>query len=265
MAKIIKKGYQLEEKYYAIKQKQADKRAKNIRILGIFAFVFIMIYFIIVKVSVVADIFLINFIPLTVCIGVVLLIVALVCFSDNISSCVNTDILVSGISGERIATQVLSMLPDDYTVFQNVIVSYGNKKSEIDNIVVGKSGVFIIEVKNHNGHIVGNLGDICWTQHKVGCGGMPYTNEIYNPVKQVGTHIYRLSNYLRHEGVNTYIQGMVYFVNKNCQLSLTGNSDIFVYSSYDCKEDEICDQILLGNSNLDFRSIDCICKLIDQL
>ena len=264
MAKIIKKGNQLEEEYYAIKQERVDKIANNTRVLGKAVFASIVIYGAAITASVIADIFSVAFMPLTICLGVVLLIAVAVYFSDDISES-DTDILVSGINGERIATKVLSTLPDGYTVFQDVIVTYDNKKSEIDNIVVGRSGVFIVEVKNHNSHIKGDMKDIYWTQHKVGRGGTPYTDKMYNPVKQVGTQIYCLANYLRQNGVNTYIEGMVYFANITCLVSLTGNSDISVYSSSDSDEDRLCRRILSGNHNLDLRSINHICKLIGRL
>ena len=264
MAKIIKKGNQLEEKYYAIKQEQSNKDAKNTRAFCKMAFTFIMIYGAAIIVSIIADIFSMAFVPLTMCLVFVLIIAVCVCFWDDISES-NTDILAAGIDGERIATKVLSTLPNGYTVFQDVIVTYDNKKSEIDNIVVGRSGVFIVEVKNHNSNIVGDLNDIYWVQHKVGRGGTTYTDEMYNPVKQVGTQIYCLANYLRQNGVNTYIEGMVYFANKACLLSLTGNCDISVYSSADSDEERLCRRILSGNHNLHLRSINHICKLISQL
>lgn len=242
------------------------KIVRKIRTLGKIAVVLIIIYFIIVIVSVVTDIFSIVFIPLTVCMGFIWLITVMVCLSAGISGSVNTDILASGISGERVAAEVLvNTLPDSYTVFQNVIVTHNNKKSEIDNIVVGKSGVYIVEVKNHNGHIVGNVEDVHWMQHKVGRGGTPYANEMYSPVKQVGTHIYCLANYLRQNGVNTYIEGMVYFANRTCQLSLTGESVISVYASSGSGEEQLCRRILSGNHKLDIGCINYICELINQL
>ena len=84
---------------------------------------------------------------------------------------------------------------------------------------------------------------------------MPYTYEMYNLVKQIGTQIYRLANYLRQNGVNTYIEGMVYFANKSCWLSLTGNCDIPVCSSSDSDENRLCRQILSGDHNLNLISI----------
>ena len=264
MAKIIKKGNQLEEEYYAIKQERVDKIAKNTRAFCKAALAFIMIYGATIIVGIIAGVFSIVFMPLTMCLGFVLLIAACVYFGYDISKN-DIDILAAGINGERIATKVLSTLPDGYFVFQNVIITYDNKKSEIDNIVVGRSGVFIVEIKNHNSHIEGDLKDIYWTQHKVGRGGTPYTDEMYNPVKQVGTQIYCLANYLRQNGVNTYIEGMVYFANKTCLVSLTGNSNISVYSSSNSDEDRLCRQILSGNHNLDLRGINHICKLISQV
>lgn len=264
MAKIIKKGNQLEKEYYAIKQERVDKIAKNTRAFCKAAFASILIYGATITISVIADIFSVAFIPLTMCLGFVLLIAACVYFGYNIPES-DTDILAAGINGERIATEVLSTLPDGYTVFQDVIVTYDNKKSEIDNIIVGRSGVFIVEIKNHNSHIEGDVKDIYWTQRKVGRGGTPYTDEMYNPVKQVGTQIYCLANYLRQNGVNTYVEGMVYFANKTCSVSLTGNSDISVYSSSNSDEDRLCGQILSGNHSLDLKSINRICKLISRL
>lgn len=265
MAKIIRKGHQLEEEYYAIKREQADKKARNIRSFRKVTFALILIYAVAITISVLTDIVLNIFLPMTLCFVVVWLIIAPVCLSNDASRYKNTDILVSGIYGERNAAKVLAGLPDSYTVFQNVKVSYGNKTSEIDNIVVGKSGVFIIEVKNHNSHIIGDLKDTYWIQHKVGRGGTPYTNQVYNPVKQVGTHIYCLANYLRQNGINIHIEGMVYFVNEACVLSLTGNSAISVYSRYYREEELLCRKILSGNYNLDWNSIKHICKLLNQL
>ena len=141
MAKIISKGNQLEEEYHAIKQEQADKSAKNMRTLCKATFAFIMICGASIMVSVITDTFAIVFLTLTVCLVFLLLIAVFVCLGGSISKYADEDILVSGMYGEKIATKVLATLPDDYTVFQNTRVTYGDKKSEVDNIVVGRSGV----------------------------------------------------------------------------------------------------------------------------
>ena len=76
---------------------------------------------------------------------------------------------------------------------------------------MGENGVFVIETKNHNGTIVGNTADERWTQHKVGQKGGQYSKDMYSPVKQVGTHVFRLSKFLKQNGINVWVQGIVYF------------------------------------------------------
>lgn len=265
MAKIIRKGNQLEEEYYAIEQERTEKNAQAMRLFGKITLVSIIVYGVAVAFGILADMLSIIFIPLTVCFGFILIIVLCICSTGGVSGNKNTDILISGMTGERIAAEVLATLPDDYVVFQDVVVTYDGKSNEIDNIVVGRSGVFIVEVKNHNGNIIGDCKDTYWTQYKVGRGGTPYTKEMYNPTKQVGSHIYRLANYLRKNGMNTYIEGMVYFTNANCVVEITGNSNVSVYSRFASEEELLCRQILTGSHNLDLRSINQICRLISQL
>lgn len=118
-----------------------------------------------------------------------------------------------GIKGEEEALSLVSEISDDYTVFSNLKVEYENKESETDLIVVGKKGVFVIEVKNHNGKIVGGEDDKTWKQHKIGKKGGRYSADLYNPTKQVGTHVWRLSKNLRDQNMRTWVQGIVFFVN----------------------------------------------------
>ena len=118
-----------------------------------------------------------------------------------------------GIRGEEEALSLVSEIGDDYAVFSNLKVEYENKESETDLIVVGKKGVFVIEVKNHNGKIVGGEEDKTWKQHKIGKKGGRYTADLYNPTKQVGTHVWRLSKNLRDQNMRTWVQGIVFFVN----------------------------------------------------
>lgn len=261
MAKIIKKSTHLEETYYAMKQEQADKTTRAVKTFSKIAFIFFMVY---IAASMANNSLSTIFMPLTICSGSVLAIV-LVCLNTHIPKHANSNILISGITGENVASETLASLPDNYTIFQNAIIPYDGKTSEIDNIVVGRSGIFIVEIKNHTGNIIGDLEDTYWTQHKIGRGGTPYTKEMYNPTKQVGTHIYRLANYLRQNGIDTYVEGMVYFVNPSCVVRISGNSMISVYSNSDCGENRLCSHIMHGSHSLDSKSIDHICKLIHQL
>ncbi len=133
------------------------------------------------------------------------------------------NILGSGVQGEGRMIGIIEQLPDPYTGFQNVMVSYDGKTSELDMVVIGLTGIFVIEVKNHGGTIVGDTADRNWVQHKVGRGGTPYSNEFYSPLKQVGTHVYRLAHYLRGHGINVHVESIVYFANPETTVQLSGN------------------------------------------
>ena len=171
------------------------------------------------------------------------------------------EILKSGIEGEMYTAHILAELPRGYTVVQDVHVTYDGRTSEIDNIVVGKTGVFVIETKNSKGTIIGDYDDKDWQQHKIGRGGTHYDKTLYNPVKQVNTHIFRLANYLRKNGVNTYVKGIVYFANPEATLHLsgeTGDVPVFDYRH----QNHMLDYIINNEQNLTDKQIKKTAALI---
>lgn len=135
------------------------------------------------------------------------------------------DIRRAGKTGEDMTGRFLAQLPDSYTVIMNAVITYDGKQSEIDNIVVGPTGVFVIETKNHNGTITADYNAHDWLQVKVGRGGTTYRKTFYSPVKQVGTHVYRLAHYLRQHRVNTRIEAAVFFANPQARVRLVGEPD----------------------------------------
>lgn len=117
MAKIIRKGNQLEEEYYVMEQERAERNAQAMRLFGKITLVSVIVYGVAVAFAILANMFSIIFIQLTVYFGFVLLIALCICSAVGVSGNKNTDILISGIAGERIAAEVLAALPDDYVVF----------------------------------------------------------------------------------------------------------------------------------------------------
>ena len=124
----------------------------------------------------------------------------------------------SGVQGESAQARLLSLLPDDYYILQNLTVTYEDKSSEIDAVVVGPTGVFAVEAKNMGGLIEANGAERQWVQHKIGRRGTPYSNTFYSPVKQVRTHVYRLANHLRDNGFRVTVESAVYFSNPETQV-----------------------------------------------
>jgi len=152
-------------------------------------------------------------------------------------------ILDVGITGEEDIQEIIETLPDDYYGISNVNVWFEGKKSELDMVVVGKNGVFIIETKNHNGRITGDASDHDLTQRKVGRKGTPYSKDFYNPIKQVGTHTYKLSNFLKTQGIHVWVQRMVYFANSEAVVDIDKISKTPVFCKYYDEEDDLCDYI----------------------
>lgn len=127
-------------------------------------------------------------------------------------------ILKAGLNGEKTALTALAKLSDDYYVFTTVCSEFEGKKGEIDCLVLGKNGLFVIEVKNHNGKIcVVESGDY-WEQHKVGRKGGRYSKRIRNPLKQTKRNVYILSQHLKRNGIRVWIEGVVYFTNEKVEL-----------------------------------------------
>lgn len=129
------------------------------------------------------------------------------------------EILRAGLEGERQALSLLGGLDDACHIFTNLRIPYEGRESETDLIVVSPAGVTVVEVKNHRGTILGDASDEELTQLKRHDGAEEKT--LYNPIRQVGTHTYRLAGYLRSRGINTRVRSCVLFVSDGVHLELT--------------------------------------------
>ena len=82
-------------------------------------------------------------------------------------------------------------------------------------IEINNNGIFIFEVKNFSGKLVGNEDDQYWNKYKISSGNKEYIKEIRNPIKQLKREIYLLKEYLKYYGVDLWIEGYVLFINMN--------------------------------------------------
>jgi len=174
------------------------------------------------------------------------------------------NIIASGLKGERQTGELLKKLPEGYTAFQNINVSFGGRTSELDTVVVGKSGVFVIETKNSKGIISGSYQGQNWTQTKHR-GSQTHQKTLYNPIKQVGTHVYRLANYLRGEGIDINVSAAVYFADGEAELNLSGEKgNIPVFAFSDNGEKALLDYIKKGGAKLSDTTVKKINKLLNR-
>ena len=111
-----------------------------------------------------------------------------------------------GKRGENRVNKLLLNLPEEYRVFDDVVLNTVKGTTQIDHIVVSKYGIFTIETKNYRGEIYGDDDRQQWTQIIVTevryrrKWYKTYTyvtkNHFYNPVKQSLGHIYSIKKTL---------------------------------------------------------------------
>ena len=264
MAKIIRKGHQLENDMTRLEETRHQQQSRCRMILRKAVLPMLAADLLLVLIGVLTGLVFL-FLGIAVIGDISALLIIFLIYSPGTALQDREQILSVGIRGEQHAAEVLAGLPDDYTVYQDVSVSFDGKSSEIDNIVVGRTGVFALETKNHGGYIRGGYEDRQWQQEKIGCGGTPYSREFYSPVKQVGTHVYRLAGFLRSKGVPVYVAGGVYFTNSDTSVNISGHGRIPVFASSRREEGALRQFILSGREQLDSRSVGRICALLDSL
>lgn len=112
--------------------------------------------------------------------------------------------------GERGETLIYSVLrpleKHGFKFLSNLYVPSGNDRretTEIDLVMIGLCGVFIIESKNYSGWIFGNERNRYWTQvlyHE--------KHRFYNPIRQNHSHIRWLKKYV---GYKTPVYSLIVF------------------------------------------------------
>ena len=81
-------------------------------------------------------------------------------------------------------------------VIRNIYLPYDGHYTEIDMIGVSEVGVFVIENKNYNGVVLGDISDRYWSiNYKLS------STKLYNPVLQNNLHKAIVKNYLLLNGV----------------------------------------------------------------
>ena len=118
-----------------------------------------------------------------------------------------------GIIGESIVADYLNQLPEDYYIFNDVKFpgSYGN----LDHIVIGPNGIFVIETKNYKGFYF--VKDKEWF-YKTG----KYTKKARSqPGKQVIRNAISLRNFLVDNNIKmdgVWIDSIVTLLNNNFKI-----------------------------------------------
>lgn len=114
----------------------------------------------------------------------------------------------------------LTKLPDNFSVFRDVQI--GDNKGNLDFVVVGPPGIFILEVKSHSGEV--GYNGVALTLN-----GRPFRDKDF--FRQVHGQTWALKNYLKQAaGANPYIHGALVFSNPRARLHFgyTPVSNIYI-------------------------------------
>lgn len=90
---------------------------------------------------------------------------------------------IKGYIGENKVNKVLSKI-DGYMVLHDIMLETKNGTTQIDHILIGEKGVFVIETKNYDGWIFGNENSKYWTQTIY-----KKKNKFFNPIRQNYGHV----------------------------------------------------------------------------
>ena len=101
---------------------------------------------------------------------------------------------IRGFMGEFWVLQELKKLPQDKYLVLNDILVENNGFHQIDHIVISKYGIFVIEMKNYYGLIIGNQYNKRWFQY---LGKKKYS--FYSPIYQNYGHLKVLEEILNIE------------------------------------------------------------------
>ncbi|MES1927403.1 nuclease-related domain-containing protein [Salinisphaera sp. T31B1] len=119
-----------------------------------------------------------------------------------------------GYRGEIAAVRKISgVLPDGYALFNQVAVPNSWSRTgatEIDAIVVGPTGVTVIEIKSNIGTVIaGGARDQSWPVQKIGRRGTVYYTQMRNPVRQVTGQARALRQYLGTRDISVWVNTLV--------------------------------------------------------
>ena len=113
------------------------------------------------------------------------------------------------VQGEDVIASSLKSLPNDYMIFNNVLLNYNGQLTEMDCIVLSCYGMSIVEVKDCKGVVHGLASDDVWSCMKIDDSKKAYESKIENPLIEVQRQVQVLSDILDRKNICTDIQGYV--------------------------------------------------------
>ncbi len=114
---------------------------------------------------------------------------------------------------ERVLHAILQTMSGDWTLFRNVNLP-GRKKTDLDFVLIGPPGVWVLEVKNYRGEYR-NIG-ATWEYRQ----GKNWKLLKSSPSQQALNGAVRLSNFLKADGIKTFVNPVVVWAADDGQISV---------------------------------------------
>jgi hypothetical protein len=137
--------------------------------------------------------------------------------------------VLTGIEGEVRTLEMLKQLPDAFLLFNQVQIPDSwlpNGQRELDFIVLGPTGLFVVEVKNAPGMIYVSPDQKHWQVARRGCGSSPNWHTMDNPLNQVQAQCQALERWILTGGMHLSTRPMVCFARPEVVLQNVDSSDI---------------------------------------
>ena len=164
-------------------------------------------------------------------------------------------IWISGLEGEQMVIESLSRINDDYIMLNGLVVP--PNRGDIDHIIVGPNGIFVVESKNYGG-IISCDGDI-WKKERMITPKNTVSTKIGSPSNQIKRNAKVLKDFIltnqkeifKGYAPHLWVHGVVVFTNSNATLKLAnptveivgigdiGNHIISTKSDYSLSEEQI--------------------------
>lgn len=126
---------------------------------------------------------------------------------------------------------------ENQRILRNLYVPYGKegKTTEIDSVMLRKSGIFVFESKNYTGWIFGNSRNKYWTESFYSQRYQEVEkHSFYNPIMQNRTHISVLRKFLNEPSIPMF--NIVVFSNLCTFKDVTVLDDAYVIKMRDVNE-----------------------------
>jgi len=172
--------------------------------------------------------------------GILFLVLAVAVAAAANYSRVRLQAFLKGAKGEEVAARELNLLPPPYTVFHGLDIrrlpQSAATGSDLDHVVIGPTGIFVVETKNWSDSITIKNGELLYD-------GITPTRP---PLEQVKNETQSLRKYLKSEtGQDFEIQPVLCFASNNLPQGEQGSSGVLV-----CNADRLTGLILSNESTV---------------